>query len=289
MFSKKSNSIICFLLAVTVLIFAVVTTFQIPKVATAAVILYSDDGDNFFGEGNPVDTSEYIYWDNYVMHDEFMVSQAPSYKVTDTTISDYCAPATGTNIIGFNDRFYPNLIPNFEPGMMNGDEYWYFPDMRFEPVVQTFYSLYDYMQTNQNGAGTSGEQFKNGLKKFVNYHGYNLNYKSFYKNKTSIDLNALQDAIRNNKVGVLLCTRYNFVYAISHGKNETYLSKSDYFLAHMMMVYGCITVDYYKDGEIFRSDTYLQVSSGYATGIQGYVFVDNNAMEIQEALIVNIS
>ena len=37
------------------------------------------------------------------------------------------------------------------------------------------------------------------------------------------------------------------------------------------------------------SDTYLQVSSGYSTGDQGYVLVNNNSMEIQEALIVNIS
>ena len=95
--------------------------------------------------------------------------------------------------------------------------------------------------------------------------------------------------IENHKVGVLLCTKYDFVYAISHGNNFTYLSKSDYYLAHMMMVYGYRTIDYYKDGQIFRSDTYLQVSSGYATGYQGYVLINNSAMEIQEALIVNIS
>ena len=287
MFFKKKVSFGCFILAVLFALMAAFVTFQFPIAASASEILYSDPG-GFFGEGTPVDSDEYIYWDSYVVHNDY-VSSAPSYGVSDFDESNYCAPATGTNVIGFYDRFYPNLIPNFEPGMMNYGSYWYFPDMNFEPVVQTFYDLYDLMETNQNGAGTSGEQFKNGLKKYANNHGYNLSYGSFYQSSTTVNLSTLQNMVANNKVGVLLCTKYNFVYAISHGDHRTFLSKSDYSLAHMMMVYGYITIDYYKDGQLIRSDTYLQVSSGYATGIQGYVLINNSAMEIQEALIVNIS
>lgn len=172
--------------------------------------------------------------------------------------------------------------------------FWY--DCSFSEMAKIFHrsktnvnDLYNLMGTNQDGAGTSGEQFKDGLKKFVNNHGYNLSYGSFYQDRTSVNINALQGMIANNKVGVLLCTKYNFIYDIVHGPNETFISKSDYTLAHMMMVYGYITIDYYKGGQIFRRDTYLQVSSGYSTGNQGYVLVDNNSMEIQEALIVNIS
>ena len=288
MFSKKRVSIDCFIVALIFMAIAVLVTFQLPTTAYASEILYSDDGISFWGEGTPVPSSETIYWDNYVVHDEYLVDQAPSYGVTGS-VENCCAPAAGTNIVGFYDRFYPNLIPNFEPGMMNNGHYWYLPNMHFAPVVQTFNDLYDLMETNQNGAGTSGEQFKNGLKKFVNNHGYNLSYGSFYQNRTSVNINALQGMIADNKVGVLLCTKYNFVYDIIHGPNETFISKSDYALAHMMMVYGYITIDYYKGGQIFRSDTYLQVSSGYSTGDQGYVLINNNLMEIQEALIVNIS
>ncbi len=288
MFSKKRVSLECFIAALIFMAIAAFVTFQSPTTAYASEILYSNDGISFWGEGTPIPSSETIYWDNYVVHDEYFVDQAPSYGVAGS-VDNFCAPAAGTNIIGFYDRFYPNLIPNFEPGMMNNGHYWYLPNMHFASVVQTFNDLYDLMGTNQNGAGTSGEQFKNGLKKFVNNHGYNLSYGSFYQNRTGVNINSLQGMIASNKVGVLLCTKYNFVYDIIHGPNETFISKSDYTLAHMMMVYGYITIDYYKDGQIFRSDTYLQVSSGYSTGDQGYVLINNNSMEIQEALIVNIS
>lgn len=288
MFPKKKVSIECFIVALIFIALAAFVTFQLPTAAYASEILYSDDGISFWGAGKPIPSSETIYWDNYVVHDEYLVDQAPSYGVAGS-VDNFCAPSAGTNVIGFYDRFYPNLIPNFEPGMMNNGHYWYLPDMNFPQVVQTFNDLYALMGTNQNGAGTSEEQFKKGLKQFVNNHGYNLSYGSFYQNRTGVNINALRGMISSNKVGVLLCTKYNFIYDIVHGPNETFISKSDYTLAHMMMVYGYITIDYYKGGQIFRSDTYLQVSSGYSTGNQGYVLLNNNSMEIQEALIVNIS
>lgn len=288
MFLKEKTLIKSVAWAIVFAVFAVFGLLQVPKTVSASEILYSDDGTSFWGEGVPVTTNETIYWDSYVLHDEYLVEQAPSYGFTGS-LENCCAPAAGTNVIGFYDRFYTSLIPNFEPGIMSNGQYWYLPNMNFAPLIQTFNDLYDLMGTNQDGAGTSGEQFKNGLKQYVNNHGYNLNYGSFYQSNKTVNISALQSMIANNKVGVLLCTKYNFVYDIIHSTNETFLSKSDYNLAHMMMVYGYIVVDYYRDGQMFRSDTYLQVSSGYALGNQGYVLLNNNSMEIQEALIVNIS
>ena len=55
-----------------------------------------------------------------------------------------------------------------------------------------------------------------------------------------------------------------------------------------MMVYGYITINYYNNGSLFRTDTYLQASSGFGSGEQGYIKMDDD-LDIEEALIVNIS
>ena len=288
MLAKKRLSAVSIVLACALAALAALAGLSLPVSASASDIKYCSD-DSYEGEGGFIDADEYVYWDSYVEHNEYYITQAPSYGVRDMEDLNYCAPAAGTNVIGYYDRYYPNLIPNFEPGMMNGDDYWYFPDMNFAPVVQVFEDLYELMHTNEDGIGTSGNDFKNGLKEYVQDRGYSLNYGSFYQNSTNVNLTTLQSMINSNKVGVLLCSTYNYIYAIVEGEGRTYLSKVESSRAHMMMVYGYYTVDYYKDGEVFRTDTYLQVSSGYSSGHQGYVLMGDDSLTIQEALIVNIS
>ena len=288
MLAKKRLSAVSIVLVCALAALAALAGLSLPVSASASDIKYCSDG-SYEGEGGFIDADEYVYWDSYVEDNEYYVFQAPSYGVTDLSIDNYCAPATGTNVIGYYDRYYPNLIPNFEPGMMNGDDYWYFPDMRFAPVVQVFEDLYDLMHTNEGSIGTSGNDFKNGLKEYVQDRGYSLNYGSFYQNSTNVNLTTLQNMVNSNKVGVLLCSTYNYIYAINNREGYTFISKVESSRAHMMMVYGYYTVDYYKDGEVFRTDTYLQVSSGYSSGDQGYVLMGDDSLTIQEALIVNIS
>ena len=57
---------------------------------------------------------------------------------------------------------------------------------------------------------------------------------------------------------------------------------------HIMMVYGYKTMGYYTDGVKTDEKTFLLVSSGYGTGDQGYMEL-NDFSEIDEAWIVNVS
>ena len=86
----------------------------------------------------------------------------------------------------------------------------------------------------------------------------------------------------------LLLTKYNFIYAITHNEERTYISRSISDNPHIMMVYGYIVIRYYNNGSLFKTETYLQASSGFSTGNQGYIKVDDY-LQIEEALIVNIS
>lgn len=103
-----------------------------------------------------------------------------------------------------------------------------------------------------------------------------------------MDLDALKDAIDQNKVGVIFCSRYNFVYGIVHTENLTSVVKENANVGHMMMAYGYQTIAYYKNDINFRTDTFLYVSSGYSGADQGYIEL-NSYLNIEDALIMTIS
>ena len=148
--------------------------------------------------------------------------------------------------------------------------------------------MYDEMQTNVGVTGTSGENFKDGLQSYVEGQGYDLSYSSFYSSRTNVNMTQFENAIDAGKVGVLLLTKYNFIYAIVHDDESTFISRAISDNPHIMMVYGYIVIRYYNNGSLFKTETYLQASSGFSTGNQGYIRMDDY-MQIEEALIVNIS
>ena len=286
---KLQKRLVTLFIAAAVVLANAVALVCIPQhCASAQTIYYLDDSNDYSGGGVSYEDSEYIYRDSYTVNETYRVYQAPSYGNGDTSKTNFCAATAGTNIVGYYDRFYTNLMPNFEPGMMINGVYCYYPDVGFSAVTTVFNTLYDMMDINVGGIGTTGTGFKNGLQSYVQGQGYSLSYTSFYANSKNVNLTAFGNAINAGKVGVLLCTSYNFVYAIVHSDGQTFVSKANSTNAHIMMVYGYITINYYNNGSLFRTDTYLQASSGFGSGEQGYIKMDDD-LDIEEALIVNIS
>lgn len=253
-------------------------------------ILFSENGITPYGIGITTVDDQVIQYDYKQIIDDHTVWTAPSYGNTDNTMSNLCGPMAGTNIMGFYDRYYPNLIANFNPGMINSGRYQYFPNLKFPAVKATTRSLYTAMGTNTVELGTSQRDFQSGLNSYVNGSGYNISYSSFYQNTKTVNLNILAAAISNNKVGVIFCNTFNYVYSISDAPSgiETTVNKNNSTAAHIMMVYGYQTIAYYKNGVNFLTDTYLQVSSGFSTADQGYIEMDDY-LKIEDALIINIS
>ena len=95
MLAKKRLSAVSIVLVCALAALAALAGLSLPVSASASDIKYCSDG-SYEGEGTPVVTSEYVYWDSYVEHNEYYVFQAPSYGVTDLSIDNYCAPAAGT-------------------------------------------------------------------------------------------------------------------------------------------------------------------------------------------------
>lgn len=280
---KKAVSV---LLACVFTLVCAITVFNMGTVTGAAEAVYYSDTD--YTGGTMQEASEYVYRDSYTVDTSYRTYQAPSYGNSDASIKNFCAVTAGTNIAVFYDKTYTNLVPNFEPGMLINGIFTYYPDLGWPQTEQLFYTLYDDMKTNQSGIGTSGSNFKSGLQAYAARQGYNISFSSMYSSSTNVNLTTFGNAVMADKVGVLLLSKYNYIYAITHNDERTFISKATSNGAHIMMVYGYIKINFYNDGELFRTDTFLQASSGFSSGDQGYIKVDDY-LTIEEALIVNIS
>ncbi len=252
-----------------------------------ASAFYCDDGI-YAGEGESVSTTYTIEYDYLVEHNEHRVYEAPGIGNSLSGVSNYCSVLAGVNVITYYDRFYPNLIPNFEPGMEFSGIYYYLPDMAYDETKAVFSKLYSYMNVNVVAPGATENDYKTGLTRYVKEQGYNLSFTSFQGNSTCVDLNKVAQMAASNKVGVIFCNRYNFVYGFNDKDNSRKVVQKIANAGHMMMVYGYFTVDYYKNGSKFLTETFLEVTSCYSSGDRGYVKM-NDYLEIDNALVMNIS
>lgn len=260
----------------------------LPQQAFAAEEQRYCDDEVYYGEGESYNDNQIVYYDSRVIREENYHVSAPTYSGVTLGQTNICAPVSGLNVVVYYDYYYPNLVPGFEPGMISGGYFTYFPDIGWEETDAAVWELYDLMNTNQGAPGTADSDFKNGLVDYFENHGYNMSYSGFYSSQTNVNLSVLNTALNQDKVALILCSQYNFVYSFIIRDTYTEIVKRNSNVGHIMMVYGYQIIDYYKNGSVFQSDTYLYVSSGYGSAIQGFIKM-NDYLKIDEALIVNVS
>lgn len=254
--------------------------------ASASAAHYCDDGF-YEGSGSSTSANYTIEYDSYVEYNDYRVTCAPSLHDGGAGTTNACTAIAGLNVMAFYDRYYTNLIPNHEPGIEFQGKYRYLPNLDSVEIQDLFLTLYDYMQVNVSAPGATETDFKNGLTRYVNEQGYNVSYNSMYKNATTVNLTKVQQMVNNKRVGVLFLSGYNFVYGFDVEENSRTVYRSVYTSGHVMMVYGYFTVDYYKNGSKFLTETYLCASSCNSFADAGFIKMDDN-LTIDDAIIVQI-
>lgn len=248
--------------------------------------VYFDD-PTFSGSVASIDDSYEIVYDELVLTVEGQAS-APSHGRHENDMQNACAPLTGSNVVAFYDRFFTDLIPNYEPGAINPyGNYIYLPDRGLQPVTTLIRTLHTAMNSAD---GTTEAEFKAGMQSFLASKGRSITYHSFYSTPTNVDLSTLLYWLDNNKVGVLMCSTYNFVSDIINDatSNLYYVVKDNSYVGHMMLVYGYEIYQIYVGGTLVRTDTFLSVSSGYSSGADGYILL-NDDLTIEKAYILDVT
>ena len=191
-------------------------------------------------------------------------NNAPSYHSIDD-MTNGCGAVAGATVVGFYDKYYNNLITGWDSyystGRYKAQEYTY--------VSALLKDLYARMKTNQVQPGVSENDFKDGLKSYINSKGYNINYSSLGKGN-GFDYNAFKSAIKNNEVTALFVQPSN-IYLLSYSSsgNKDTVASSTISGNHIMVAYGYYEVKYTLTNGT-RTDKYLMVSTGYVTGLALY-------------------
>lgn len=202
------------------------------------------------------------YVSKRVIADISTTNNTPEYSAV-SGMQNGCGAVAGSIIVGFYDKYYANLIPDwnsyYSTGKYRTQDRVYVPNLMNE--------LYTLMQTNVDAPGVSESEFKNGLKSYVNGKGYGLNYVSLGQGN-SFDYNAFKAAVANNEVTALFIQPSN-VYNIDTYDSRDIITSTNISGNHIMVAYGYYEVEY-NLGNGTRVDKYLRVSTGMAEASMMY-------------------
>lgn len=215
--------------------------------------------DNRYVGGELISTyaSETIsYVSKEVVSDITTANGTPRYSAVGG-MQNGCGAVAGAMIVGFYDKYYENLIPDWDSYYSTGR----YKGQNGTTVQTLLFDLYDRMQTNVVAPGVSESEFKNGLKSYVTDHGYNLEYTSLGVGN-SFNYNAFKTAVANNEPAVLLVQSSN-LYFYQTINNEDVITTSNISGNHIMVAYGYYEVRYTLSNGT-RTDKYLYVATGFS-------------------------
>ena len=206
---------------------------------------------------------------------------APLYNYTGG-YRNACGPIAGTSIVAFYDKYYPNLIPDWESyypatGKYRGQGNTYIHNLLDE--------MYVLMQTNVKGDGVSESEFKTGLQTYITNHGYSASYTSAMSG-SSLNYSTCKTAVNSNKV-IVLFIKPGVVYDFAEYSDHDIFTEYSITGNHIMYAYGYIKVNYYNSTGLFRTETFLKVSVGHAVTTVAYYKVDSS--NIEAAYVVNVA
>jgi hypothetical protein len=227
-------------------------------------------------------TTEDIYFTYRSENSYNMVARHPAYTGIEE-VTNACVPIAAANIIGFYDRYYTNLIPNFTPGITMGSQYLY--KTQDANVNQTILSLYNYMGTNTNGPGTTIAQFVSGILAYCNSKSRLVSLTSCISGGT-FNFTAAKQHMEAGKPLMLFLDHYSVMDSTLFANHE-FLNIMLSAFCHGMSGFGYKEVTYSLTGGGQRIDKYIAVASGLSEKARGYFNINYNTT-IDQVYAVNI-
>lgn len=205
----------------------------------------------------------------------------PNYYTN--TYENACGPVAGANIVGYYDKYYEDLIPDYTAYYPANGRYRR-PDTTYVPGL--IGDLYTLMRTNVVDVGVSESECLDGLQDYVEGKNHSITYTNIKSG--SFNVAAYKNAINNQQPVLLFCETTD-LYLLGFTENQdnvTYMLSSG---AHIVVGYGYYEIKYYNVSDVnFRTETYLKVATGWMTNSLGYLKA-NNTNWMNSAYAVNIT
>lgn len=277
------------IVAISIIVLAFTAFFAVFFALQAANVAFADgvDESHYFGISTIYTTTQTFSYSTKTTESYFINTSVPAYY--DTANRDYtCAPVAGANLIGFYDRYFPNLVPDIATGYARGTRYNYYAMSRYETQLQSLINdLATRMGTNSNGTNKDG--FMTGFSSYVASRNLNVTFTNITQEVTNAFVLDFEQAVAQLKNGnpiAFFTSGVNFTTFTDTGSSVSMTIKSAND-NHIFVAYGYQKVIYYDaSGNVLRKYISFSTSSG-ENGLKGY-YVLNNNMIVESALAVHI-
>ncbi|MDE6790429.1 MAG: hypothetical protein K2J61_01780 [Clostridia bacterium] len=196
-------------------------------------------------------------------------------------LSNSCGATAGATIIGFYDKYYEDLIPDYTSYYSANGEYRIQDKVYIPTLMEELYGLMKITST-----GVSENNCLSGLRQYVQNHSHLISFGSV-KSSSKINETTYLNAINANKPVIIFAKSVEIVQDIVYGTNYDTVIKMDISSNHVFVGYGYYRVKYYNNGKVFRTDTYLKVATGL-TGIEtSFIRVSSTEVSVSQSWLVN--
>ncbi len=194
-----------------------------------------------------------------------------------------CVPIAGTCILGYYDRFYDNLIPNFIAGRLLGESYIY--KAQDSNVKNAAIQLAYAMGADALDDGVAVDGFKSGMKSYCQNKNLSVSLEQGMS-WGQFDFDKAKIYLEQNKPLIIFTSRFNLVFT-TETDNEDILNIRVSAENHAMAVFGYSEITYTMNNGTVQTCRYLRVATGLTDNRYGYVDVDSN-ITIDDAYAVVI-
>lgn len=209
-------------------------------------------------------SSETIYYTTKVEADVYQMSKRHPNISSIVGYKNACVPLAGANIIQYWDRYLPNLIENYTPGIAAGSIYLYNAPNNI--VNEMAIELYNLMGTSSIGATIS--QFKLGMTTYCSNKGYSILYESCM-NSSRFTYTLAKEKMRNG-CPLVIFTDPLTVATITSSGNSDKIEYINVATAHTVAGFGYKDIEYTLSNGKTRTDNYIEIASGLSECGSGY-------------------
>ncbi len=240
-------------------------------------IYYGDGYNGAIMAGTESETITYAWKDET----EYVIKGGLPLYYNTGSHTKTCANVAGAIVLGYYDKTYDDLIPNFTSARVIRDRILY--NVQTDAVQAVIDSLYVKMDTDSTSGGTTITGFKNGLKSYINEKGKDVTYSVTGQN-SQLNKTAFIQSIQNNRPVALFVSKYTLIPIMnfSVSSTEDKLNKTKFEGNHALVSYGLKEVNYYNsNGSLKRQLTLLMVATGFCQEPLCYIELNSNSGMIE--------
>ena len=234
-------------------------------------------GASFFTE----QTSSITYVDKSE-NNKSLALFTPDYALAEVT----CVPNAATNVLGFYDRYYTELIPNFTAGKTVLVNHYMYHAADSNVGIAAVQLAYDMGLSDPAHDGATVGMCKTGMQKYCARKSLSVGFSSCMSSG-NFNYQTAKSYLNSNIPIIIFTSKLNLTSIGTVDKTDT-ITMHTASAMHAMAVFGYTEVTYFLSDGTTKTNTYLRVASD-VTSIFSYLVDINTNIDIDDAYAVTIS